>query len=141
MQATEERSAMARKIKAKRILQLRDGGLSRTAIARSTGMSKQSVCDVFGVAEEQDITYDAIRDMPDDEVYRPLFPDRNNHEPAYCSPDWEHVHKKLAKIGVTLKLLHSEYADKCAEQGLVSMGYDRFCKLYRELNLNLPQIR
>ena len=34
---------MARKIKAKRILQLRDGGLSRTAIARSTGMSKQSV--------------------------------------------------------------------------------------------------
>ena len=51
---------MARKIKAKRILQLRDGGLSRTAIARSTGMSKQSVCDVFNVAEEQGITYDAV---------------------------------------------------------------------------------
>lgn len=123
---------MARKIKAKRILQLRDGGLSRTAIARSTGMSKQSVCDVFDVAEEQGITYDAVRDMPDDEVYRLVFPDRNNHEPSYCSPDWEHVHRELAKTGVTLKLLHSEYADKCAEQGLVSMGYDRFCKLYRE---------
>lgn len=77
MQATKERSAMARKIKAKRILQLRDGGLSRTAIARSTGMSKQSVCDVFDVAEEQGIAYDDVRDMPDDEVYRLLFPDRN----------------------------------------------------------------
>lgn len=126
---------MARKIKAKRILQLRDGGLSRTAIARSTGMSKQSVCDVFDVAEEQGIAYDDVRDMPDDEVYRLLFPDRNNHEPAYALPDWEHVHKELAKTGVTLKLLHSEYADKCAEQGRVSMGYDRFCKLYREFTV------
>ena len=51
---------MARKIKAKRILQLRDGGLSRTAIAKSTGMSKQSICDVFNVAEEQGIIYDAV---------------------------------------------------------------------------------
>ena len=103
---------MARKNKAKRILQLRGGGLSRTAIARSTGMSKQSVCDVFDVAEEQGIAYDAVRDMPDDEVYCLVFPDRNNHEPAYCSPDWEHVHRELAKTDVTLKLLHIEYADK-----------------------------
>ncbi len=86
---------MARKHKAKRILQLRDGGLSRAAIARSTGRSKQSVCDVFDVAEEQGITYDAIRDMPDDGVYRLISPDRNNHEPAYCSPDREHVHREL----------------------------------------------
>ncbi|MGN0959279.1 MAG: hypothetical protein ACI4OC_00865 [Coriobacteriales bacterium] len=46
MQATKERGAVARIIKAKRILQLRDGGLSRIAIARSTGMLKQSVRDV-----------------------------------------------------------------------------------------------
>lgn len=73
-------------------------------------MSKQSVCDVFDVAEEQGITYDAIRDMPDDEAYRPISPDRNNHEPAYCSPDRGHVHRELpirqgvcGLVGVTLR--------------------------------------
>ena len=94
-------------------------------------MSKQSVCDVFDVAEGQGVAYDDVRDMPDDEVYRLLFPDRNNHEPAYALPDWERVHKELAKTGVTLKLLHAEYVDECAEARAPHMGYDRFCKLYR----------
>ena len=126
---------MANKIKAKRILQLHAGGMSRTSIAKIKGFSEHGVADTLDAAGEMGIAYQDVADMSDEAVYRLLFPERNRHEPAYALPDWEHVHKELAKTGVTLKLLHSEYADKCAEQGQVSMGYDRFCKLYREFTV------
>ena len=125
---------MANKIKVKLILKLRSSGLSRTAIAK-TGMSKRSVCDVFDRADELGITYDDVDEMPEDEVYSLIFPERNSHEDIYCEPDWEYIHKELAKTGVTLKLLHSEYADKCADEGKISMGYNRFCKCYRNFAL------
>lgn len=54
--------------------------------------------------------------MADDEVYDILFPSRNSHKPAYSQPNWERVHRKLAKAGVTLKLLHREYADRRSEE-------------------------
>ena len=43
---------MARKIKAKLVLKLRAAGHSRNAIARTQGMSKRSVIDVFDAADE-----------------------------------------------------------------------------------------
>ena len=48
----------------------------------------------------------------------------------FVQPDWDGVHKELAKVGVTLKLLHGEYVDGCAVMGQSAMGYDRFCKAY-----------
>jgi transposase len=63
-------------------------------------------------------------------VYALLFPGRGEHESVFVQPDWDGVHKELAKVGVTLKLLHGEYVDGCAATGQPSMGYDRFCKSY-----------
>lgn len=48
----------------------------------------------------------------------------------FAQPDWERVHRELARVGVTLKLLHGEYRDGCAASGGPSMSYDRFCKAY-----------
>lgn len=122
---------MASKIKAKRILQLHAGGMSRTSIAKIKGFGEHGVSDTLKSAEERGIAYEDVADLSEDAVYRLLFPERNNHEPAYREPDWERVHRELAKTGVTLKLLHTEYAYECAEDGVAHMGYDRFCKLYR----------
>ena len=122
---------MANKIKAKRILQLHAGGMSRTSIAKIKGFSEHGVADTLDAAGEMGIAYQDVADMSDEAVYRLLFPERNRHEPAYALPDWERVHKELAKTGVTLKLLHAEYVDECAEARAPHMGYDRFCKLYR----------
>lgn len=52
--------------------------------------------------------------MPDADVYARLFPGRGQHESVYAQPDWSEVHRELARVGVTLKLLHSEYRDACA---------------------------
>lgn len=126
---------MARKIKAKLVLQLRAAGLSRNAIASGQRMAKRSVCDVFDAADRLGVAYDDIASKDDDEVYRLLFPDRFSYEPAYVQPDWEHIHRELARTGVTLKLLHQEYLDDCREHGGVTMGYDRFCKNYRRFTI------
>ena len=108
---------MARKIKAKLVLKLRAADHSRSAIARTQGMSKRSVIDVFDAADELGIDYGDVADSSDEEVCALLFPDRNVREDVYADPDWERVHRELARTGVTLKLLHAEYVDSCAAEG------------------------
>jgi hypothetical protein len=103
---------MARMIKVRLILELREAGLSRSAIVRTRAMSKTSVCEVFALADELGVGFVDVRDMTDEGAYRLLYPERNSSESVYVLPDWGHVHAELAKVGVTLKLLHSEYVDK-----------------------------
>ena len=67
---------MVRKIKAKLVLRLRDQGLSRSAIARSQGMSKHGVIDVFDAADRLGIGWSDVDSKTDDEVYALLFPGR-----------------------------------------------------------------
>lgn len=127
---------MANKIKAKRILQLHAGGMSRTSIAKMRGFSEHGVADTLDAADEMGIGYPDVADLSDEAIYQLLFPQRNLNEPAYALPDWERVHRELANTGVTLKLLHAEYADECAERNVPRMGYDRFCKLSRAFTVS-----
>ena len=127
---------MANKIKAKLALQLREAGVSANKIYEAHRISKKSQREVLEAAASLKITYADVAEMPDDEVYRLLFPDRNNHASVFEEPDWDYVHKEMAKVGVTLQLLHSEYRDVCTESGKVAMGYDRFCKRYGEYTVS-----
>lgn len=121
---------MVRKIKAKAILRLNDQGLSGRAIARSLGIARQSVAEVLAASAAAGIAYPDVETKPDDEVYSMLFPGRGERESVYEQPDWARVHRELARVGVTLRILHGEYADECAAAGRPRMGYDRFCKQY-----------
>lgn len=122
---------MVRKIKAKLVLRLRSEGLSRRQIA-AQGMSRHSVDKVIAAADAEGITYDDVAEMADVEVYARLFPGRGEHQSVYAQPDWDEVHRELAKVGVTLKLLHGEYRDASVGSGSAAMGYDRFCKTYQQ---------
>ena len=121
---------MVRKIQAKLVLRLHGQGLSGRAIARSQGMSRRSVADVLYAAKAAGIGWDDVANRPDDEVYALLFPGRGERESVYEHPDWGKVHRELARVGVTLRILHGEYVDECRQSGRPHMGYDRFCKLY-----------
>lgn len=121
---------MARRIQAKRVLELRAEGMTGRAIALAQGMSRKSVLAVFDAADKVGIGGSGLADRSDAELYALLFPGRGDHESVFVQPDWEAVHKELAKVGVTLKLLHGEYLDGCAAAQQPAMGYDRFCKAY-----------
>ncbi|MDZ7884176.1 MAG: IS21 family transposase [Mycobacterium sp.] len=122
---------MVRKIKAKLVLQLRADGLSGRAIATSQAMSRKSITEVLEAADAAGVGWDDVADLGEGEVYALLFPGRGEHESVFAQPDWDRVHKELARVGVTLKLLHGEYVDSGAVAGEPVMGYDRFCRIYQ----------
>ena len=122
---------MVRKIRAKLVLQLRAWGLSGRAISASQGMSRKSVTAVLEAADAAGVGWDVIKDLPEGEVYSLVFPGRGEHQSVFAQPDWDHVHKEMARVGVTLKLLHGEYADECSAENDPAMGYDRFCRTYQ----------
>lgn len=122
---------MVRKIKAKRILQLRAEGLSGRTIASTQGVSRNSVAEVLNAAAANSSSWDELKDLTEDKVYELLFPGRSEHESVFAQPDWPTVHKELAKVGTNLKLLHGEYSDQAKATGAAFMGYDRFCKSYQ----------
>ena len=121
---------MVRKIKAKLVLRLRSEGLTGRQIA-AQGMSRTSVAMVLDAADREGIGWDDVAALDEADVYARLFPGRGEHDSVHAQPDWEKVHKELAKVGVTLKLLHGEYVDACRSRGETAMGYDRFCKSYQ----------
>lgn len=122
---------MARKTKAKLIMQLRNQGLSGRAIASAQDMARNSVQAVIDAAEKLGLGWDEVAELPEAEVYPTLFPGRNVRESVFAQPDWTRVHKELARVGVTLKLLHQEYID-ATSMAQATMSYDRFCRLNGE---------
>ena len=121
---------MANKIKVKLILELRSSGMSRNTIADTRHMSRTSVSDVFHLADEMSITYNSIKNKEGEEVYRMFYPDKHSEENIYKDPDYNYVHSELKRVGVTLKLLWSEYIDKCNTEGAIPMGYTKYCDGY-----------
>ena len=121
---------MAKKINVKLILELKASGLSRNQIATTRHMSKHSVSDVINIAREKAITYESVKHLSDDEVYRMIFPDKFAIETLYEEPDYEYVHQELKRVGVTLKLLWQEYQDRCKTAGRIPMGYTKYCNGY-----------
>ena len=126
---------MANKIKVKLILELRAGYMSRNEIAKTRHISKNSVSDVFHIADENGITYEDIREMEEQDVYRMFYPDKHATENMYVEPDYEYVHKELKRVGVTLKILWKEYCAKCTMENGISMGYTKFCEGYGDYTI------
>ncbi|MDD3223094.1 MAG: IS21 family transposase [Lachnospiraceae bacterium] len=123
---------MANKINVKLILELRAAGLSRNTIAATRHISKHSVSDVMHISDEKGITYEDVRSLPEETVYRMFYPDKYAVEELYEQPDYEYIHQELKKVGVTLKLLWQEYQDKCQYREKLAMGYTKFCRGYSD---------
>lgn len=126
---------MTNRIKAKLILQLSAGGMSGRQIAAAQQISRNSISKVLQSAREKDIAWEDVEQLNDHEVYELLFPEKVHNNFVYPDPDWNYIHKELARVGVTLKRLHAEYRDQCTQEGRPFMGYDRFCKRYKSFTV------
>ena len=122
---------MARKIRAREVLRPLGSGMSRNAIARSQGMSKHSVQAVSEAAETAGIGWAEAEGMSDAEVYAALFPEKVRDRDVYPDPDWERVHRELARVGVTLKRPREECRDGRRSKGEPFMSYGRLRERYR----------
>lgn len=116
----------------KLILELHAAGLTRNTIAATRSISKHSVSDVLHIAKENGITYDDVKSLNEETIYRMFYPDKYAVEQMYEHPDYVYIHHELKKTGVTLKLLWQEYQDKCSASKRMAMGYTKFCSGYSE---------
>jgi len=115
----------------KRILRLRAEGVSQRGIADVMGCSRNTVSAVFTAADAAGIGFEQVADLGADEVRYLLLPEPVKAGSGRVTPDFEHVHRELARPSVTLLLLWNEYAAACRATGGVPYRYSFFNEQYR----------
>ena len=113
------------------ILRLSSQGISQRSIAVSCECSRNTVSSTLKRAEEYGISWPLPQDIADGDLIKLLFPSRVLPA-SRMLPDYEHIHKEMAKSGVTLSLLWDEYCEVCRLSNKIPFMYTQFCKYYRE---------
>ncbi len=87
----------------KEIIRLHSLGLNKTRIAESCGCARSTVITALHKAEENGLSWNAVKNLSSEEVTRKLYPATSMGQ-RYSMPDYEWVHKEMQKSGVTLSL-------------------------------------
>ncbi|HZK28396.1 MAG TPA: IS21 family transposase [Thermoclostridium sp.] len=113
------------------ILRLSSLGITKMDIAASCGCSRNTVTNVLQRAAACRISWPLPDDITNKELSEKLFPPGET-KPTYKMPDYEYIHREMAKSGVTLSLLWVEYCDQCREAGEVPYKSTQFNKYYSD---------
>lgn len=115
----------------KEILRLKSLGIKNTQIASSCNCSRTTVINTLKRAEECNLDWETVRDSSNEELAKKLMP---AYKPSvsYQMPDYEYIHREMAKSGVTLSLLWVEYCDQCRQSELLPYKQTQFNKYYRD---------
>ena len=113
------------------ILRLRSLGINHKQIAESMGIARQTVVTALQRASAQGLSWQTAESLSDRELVLKLFPQESG-KPAYKMPDYNYVHRELAKPGVTQQLLWFEYCDQCTQIGEIPYQLTQFKTHYRE---------
>lgn len=108
-----------------------EGKLSQRDIAASCRCAHSTVKRVLARATELKLDYVKTSDMSESTLARLLFPQAILPR-IQKEPDYNYIHKELAKSGVTLTLLWNEYCSKCQENGDIPYMYSQFSKNYKD---------
>ncbi len=115
--------------KYREILRMHAQGVSGRSIAASCGCSRNTVAKAIQRAEELDVSYSL--NLNEAELKAVLFPEQTAHG-GFKQPDYEHIHRELAKSGVTLRLLWNEYCESSRLADKIPYMYTQFCLYYRQ---------
>lgn len=120
----QERLSM-RKIR--EVLRLRyAAGLSARRIALSIDVARSTVSEVLQRASATGLAWPLPSDLDDAQLEARLYPS-TSASMAPCLTDFRHVHRELARPGVTRDLLWREYKAQQPD----GLGYTAFCVRYR----------
>jgi len=115
----------------KEILRLASLGINNTQIAASLGYSRTTVIAVVQKAEENEVSYENSSKKTNQEIGRILYPSESTKS-GYKMPDYEYVHKEMAKPGMTLEVLWMKYSEECRNNREIPYQMTQFRKYYRE---------
>jgi transposase len=115
----------------KEILRLQGLGINNSQIAAALGCSRTTVISVLKNAGEKGLIHPKAEKMSNRELSCLLFPSESGN-PVYKMPDYDYIHREMAKSGMTMQLLWFEYCDACTDSGDIPYQLTQFKKYYRE---------
>jgi transposase len=113
------------------ILRMRSLEYSQRQIAASVHSSRNTISEVYDLADKHGLSWPLPTEMTDSELKK-LFYQGGTVKSGRKIPDYSYIHKELAKPGVTLTLLWSEYCEQCRSEQLIPYQYTQFCDNYRK---------
>ena len=113
------------------ILRLNKLGYSRRQITSSARSSHHTVKAVLELAEAHNISWPLDDSVTNHDLDWLFHPERQRQESGYSEPDYAYIHKELARPGVTLTLLWSEYCEQCSASGTKAYMSTQFSDKYR----------
>ena len=114
------------------ILRLDSLGYSKRKIASSVQSSRNKVRDVLRRANDYGITWPLDSDVTNADIKGILYPEKDEAAGTRKEPDYDYIHKELARQGVTLTLLWTEYCSSCSAEGKTPYMYSQYCDKYRK---------
>jgi hypothetical protein len=111
------------------IIRLKSLNHSNSHVAVSVGSSRNTVADIYSRAEEREIGWPIPEKLTNKDLQVILYPEREPREERKL-PDYEYVHKELAKPGVTLSLLWAEYCISCEAENTIPYQSTQFNDKY-----------
>ncbi len=112
------------------ILRLRSFGYTQRQIALCLHCSRNTVSEIYELSDAKGVSWDTHSKFSNQEIIRLLYPEKENPSLRKI-PDYNLIHKELARPGVTLTLLWSEYYERSHTEGLIPYQYTQFCDYYR----------
>lgn len=113
----------------KEILRLNSLGINNTQIAISCNCSRTTVINTLKRAAELNLDWEAVRNWSNEALAKKIIPSYAVIA-SYQMPDYEYIHREMAKSGVTLSLLWVEYCDQCRNTGFLPYKQTQFNKYY-----------
>ena len=117
--------------KYREILRLHSQGVSSRVIAESLKCSRNTIKRVLERAKEENLNWPLADSVSDPLLGQKLF-GRQARKQQRKIPDYEYVHQEMARNGVTLTLLWSEYCESCKLESSSPLMYSQFCYHYQE---------
>ena len=111
------------------IIRLKSAGYSNSSVASSTGSGRNKVAEVWKRAGEKNISWPIPGSLTNEDLKLALYPELKDSS-LRMLPDYEHIHEELAKPGVTLTLLWSEYCLACEQAGKIPYQHTQFNEHY-----------
>ena len=114
------------------ILSLNSLKYTQRQIAASVHSSRNTISEVIKLAAENNLCWPLDDQLTNEKVYALLYPNKLEVVNPRKKPDYSYIHKELAKPGVNLTLLWTEYCSDYYASKLTLYMYTQFCDKYRK---------
>ena len=114
------------------ILRLNSLKYTQRQIAASVHSSRNTISEVIKLADKINLSWPLDDWLTNERVYALLYPNKLEAVNPRKEPDYNYIHKELAKPGVNLTLFWTEYCSECYSSKLTPYMYTQFCDKYRK---------